>query len=285
MLFDPTDAALLVALGFGVATYGSIVGAGGGFLLVPLLLLLDPEETPRVVTTISLAVVAINGVSATIAYTRMRRIDFRSGALLSISSIPGAIAGAWATRFVPRGLFDLVFGLLLVVLAVWLLVPSRPAARLGPPPAGWIQRRFTDAAGTRYFYAFNRWPAVAIGFFGGLIGTVAGIGGGILVVPSVVAWLHFPVHVATATSAFVFMVSALTGTATHLVAGDFEFELGRILFLAMGVVLGAQVGARLSERLSRGVIIRLLSAGIGLIGVRLVLAGVTILTLKATSGA
>lgn len=279
MAFDPSEAALLVALGLAVASYGSVVGAGGGFLLVPLLLLLDPGESPRIITTISLAVVAVNGVSATLAYARMRRIDFRSGILLSVSSIPGAVAGAWATRFVPRGLFDLLFGLLLVVLAGWLLFPSRPAARLSPPATGWMQRELTDASGTTYFYAFNRWIALVIGIAGGLIGTVAGIGGGILVVPSVVAWLHFPVHVATATSAFVFMVSALTGTMTHLIAGDFEFDIEQILFLAVGVVLGAQIGARVSERLSRGVIMRLLAIGIGLIGVRLVLASFSILSL------
>lgn len=139
---------------------------------------------------------------------------------------------------------------------------------------GWVERRFTDANGTTFFYAFSRRTALLIGFADGLIAALAGIGGGILVVPAIVAWLHFPVHIATATSALVFTISALTGTAMHLVAGDFDFDLGPILFLAIGVLVGAQIGARLSGRLSQGVIVRLLAAGLGLIGVGLIFANV-----------
>jgi len=271
---EVATAALLVALGFGVSTYGSIIGAGGGFLLVPALLLLEPGESARTVTTISLAAICFNGISATVAYARLGRIDVPSGILLSASAVPGAIVGAWATRFVPRGPFDLAFGALLIVIAAYLLYPRRPAAALGPPGLGWVVRRFTDANGTTFFYAFSRRMALLIGFADGLIAALAGIGGGILVVPAIVAWLHFPVHIATATSALVFTISALTGTATHLVAGDFDFGLGPILFLAIGLLVGAQLGARLSGRLSQGLIMRLLAAGIGLIGIGLIFANV-----------
>ena len=74
------------------------------------------------------------------------------------------------------------------------------------------------------------------------------------------------------------MVSSLTGTTTHLIAGDFEFDISQVLFLSIGVVVGAQVGAHVSGRLSHGFIIRLLAAGIALIGVRLIFAGISIPT-------
>jgi uncharacterized membrane protein YfcA len=266
------SAALFVALGLGIATYGSMVGAGGGFLLVPVLLFLDPSASAAAVTTTSLAAVSANGISATVAYARLGRIDVLSGALLAASAMPGAIIGAWATRFVPRGVFDLAFGILLIAIAVYLVYPRQSAAVLAAPPAGWVQRRFTDKSGTTYFYAFRRWTALAIGYADGLLAALAGIGGGPLVVPAIVAWLHFPVHVATATSVLVFTVSALTATATHALAGDFNFGLERILLLAVGVSVGAQLGARLSGRVPHVHIMRLLAAGIGLIGIRLILA-------------
>jgi uncharacterized membrane protein YfcA len=271
---ETINVVLLVALGLSVATYGSIIGAGGGFLLVPALLLLQPGETARTVTTMSLAAIAVNGLSATTAYARLGRIDVRSGILLAASAIPGAILGAWAVRFVSRGLFDVAFGLLLVAIAAYLVYPHRSAGTLAPPQLGWVERRFTDANGTIYFYAFSRRLAFLIGFADGLIAALAGIGGGILVVPAIVAWLHFPVHIATATSAFVFTISALTGTATHVLSGDFDFALSPVVFLAIGVLAGAQIGARLSGRLSQGLIIRLLAIGIGLIGFGLIFANV-----------
>lgn len=264
------NAALLVVVGLAVATYSSIIGAGGGFLLVPLLLFLEPGESARTITTVSLAAVSVNGASATIAYARLKRIDLPSGILLAMGAVPGAVVGAWASRFVPRGLFDFAFGGLLIAIAVYLVYPRNPSATEARPRAGRLERQFTDSGGATYSYAFSRWTGVVIGFADGLIAALAGIGGGPLVVPAIVAWLHFPVHVATATSAFVFTISAVTGTATHAVAGDFDFGLERVLLLAIGLLVGAQIGARLSGRLSRGVIMRLLAAGIALIGIALI---------------
>ncbi len=264
------NAALLVVVGLAVATYSSIIGAGGGFLLVPLLLFLEPADSVPTITTISLAAVSVNGASATIAYARLKRIDLLSGILLAMGAVPGAVVGAWASRFVPRGLFDVAFGGLLIAIAVYLVYPRTPSTTVARSRAGWLERRLTDSGGATYSCAFSRWKAIAIGFADGLIAALAGIGGGILIVPAIVAWLHFPVHVATATSAFVFTISAVTGTATHAVAGDFAFGLERVLLLGIGLLVGAQIGARLSGRLSRGVIMRLLAAGIALIGIALI---------------
>src|SRR6185295_19952217 len=54
---------LLVPLGFAVGTYGTLVGAGGGFVLVPALLIIYPDESPSSITSISLAVVFFNALS------------------------------------------------------------------------------------------------------------------------------------------------------------------------------------------------------------------------------
>jgi len=76
-----------------VGTYGTLVGAGGGSVLVPILLILLPKETPATVTAISLAVVFFNAYSGTIAYMRMGRIDYRAGTLFSLAGLPGAVLG------------------------------------------------------------------------------------------------------------------------------------------------------------------------------------------------
>src|SRR4051812_45986240 len=89
-------------LGFLIATLGTLVGAGGGFLLVPILLFLMPGEDPDRITAISMAVVFFNALSGTIAYARMRRIDFKSGTRFALAALPGAALGAWATVYFPR---------------------------------------------------------------------------------------------------------------------------------------------------------------------------------------
>ena len=68
----------LVGLGLLVGAFGTLIGAGGGFVLVPVLLLLYPQDSPALVTGISLAVVFFNATSGSVAYARMGRVDFRS---------------------------------------------------------------------------------------------------------------------------------------------------------------------------------------------------------------
>jgi uncharacterized protein len=74
MSSHPVD---MIAIGFIIGTIGTLIGAGGGFLLVPILLLLDPHMAPDVVTGISLAVVFFNAASGSVAYARMGRIAYK----------------------------------------------------------------------------------------------------------------------------------------------------------------------------------------------------------------
>ena len=73
----------LAPIGLLVGAYGTLVGAGGGSVLVPVLLMMLPDKDPSTITGISLAVVFFNAYSGTIAYMRMGRIDYRAGTLFT----------------------------------------------------------------------------------------------------------------------------------------------------------------------------------------------------------
>jgi hypothetical protein len=261
-----------------VGAYGTLVGAGGGFLLVPLLLLLYPTTPPATITSISLAVVFFNAVSGSFAYARLHRIDYRTGLAFASATVPGAVLGALVVGRVTRGLFDALFGILLLLLAALIMLRPGPqiaaAAVLRP---GMTRREFSDAAGTRYEYAFRMWQGILISVGAGFVSSLLGIGGGIIQVPAMVLVLHFPPHIATATSNFILAIMAFSGTVVHLVNHDLAPGSGlyRALFLAAGVIPGAQVGARLSQRLQGTLITRLLAIALAVVGVRLLLSAVT----------
>ena len=272
----------LLPLGLIVGAFGTLIGAGGGFILVPVLLLLYPNEKTDLITGISLAVVFFNALSGSLAYSRMKRIDYKSGIIFSIATIPGAIFGALSTSYVPRRVFDLTFGILMILGSVLLVLstkrrraalqsqlePSRPET----PKPGWTAREFADALGIRYRYAYNPWVGVLLSSFIGFISSLLGVGGGFIHVPAMTRLLNFPVRVATATSQFVLAVMALTGTLVHIVNGVFVHGVRRTLILALGVVIGAQFGAALSNHVRGRMIIRGLAAGLALVGLRLILA-------------
>lgn len=249
--------ALLAPLGFVIGMYGTLVGAGGGSLLVPALLLLFPKQSPATLTAMSLAVVFFNAYSGTIAYIRMGRVDYRAGTLFTLASLPGAAVGVLLVREVPRTVFEPVFGTLLLGLGAFLFVSP-----LGATPGAGVER-----AGDR------RASATQIGAIGsayiGVLSSLLGIGGGIIHVPFLIRVLRMPPHVATATSHFVLTFVALTATGTHLMIGHLDKELPATMYLAVGVMMGAPLGASLSAKLHGSVIVRLLALALCLVGLRL----------------
>jgi len=262
---------LFLALGFAVGTYGTLIGAGGGFVLMPVLLLLYPNENPEKLTSISLAVVFMNALSGSAAYAPMKRIDYKSGLLFAVATVPGAIVGALNTSHVPRRQFDTIFGILLIVAAVFLALRpdlQRPG-RTKDIGKFWTKRHLVEADGTISDYAFNPVFGIVLSLFVGYVSSFLGIGGGIIHVPALVYFLHFPVHVATSTSHFILAIMALTGTMVHVLNGVLTNGVHHLILLSIGVVLGAQVGAHLSQLMKGGWIIRSLSVALGLVGIRI----------------
>lgn len=262
-----------MALGFVTGAFGTLIGAGGGFVLVPALLLIYPHDSPELITSVSLAVVFFNALSGTGAYAAMRRVDYKSGALFASAMIPGAVLGALTTSLIPRRVFDCVFGVLLVVMSTYLMVSgvgSRPHHH--HKSRGGVTRRVVERDGTVHVYHFNAPLGFVISLVVGYVSGLLGIGGGIIHVPLLVGLLAFPVHVATATSHFMLAVMSLAGTLTHIATGTFAHGVHRTAYLAIGVILGAQVGARLSDRIKGRWIIRSLAIALALVGVRLLFA-------------
>ena len=272
--FSPAEYIGFVALGFGVGAYGTLIGAGGGFVLMPLLLLMHPHENPERLTAISLAVVFANALSGSAAYARMERVDFRSGLMFAAAAIPGAIVGALQTSLVSRGLFNIIFSVVIILVAVAMAL--RPTLehnpRGGHPLSRWETTRcLVEANGAEHVWTF--YPVIGIGmsFFVGYFSSFLGIGGGIIHVPALVWLLHFPVHIATATSHFILAIMALSGTLVHVWTGALAHNWQETGTLAVGVLFGAQLGAYFSNRVKSAWIIRSLAVALGLVGVRILL--------------
>lgn len=265
---------LLGFLLFGVVvgTYGTLVGAGGGFIIVPILLLVY-HATPQQASGTSLAVVFANALSGTLAYVRQRKIDYQTGWRFALATVPGAVAGVYLQTFFSGRFFSALFGVLLLVIALFLnLRPDATRATLhrlggGPLPPGFVRRSLTDAHGEQYDYAFNMRGGLALSFAVGFLSSILGIGGGIIHVPAMVFLFDFPAHLATATSHFVLAATSFVGTAGNLAAGRILY--GPAAAMALGAFGGARLGAAISLRVRGTAIVRVLSLALVLVGLRL----------------
>jgi uncharacterized membrane protein YfcA len=262
---------LLIPLGSVIATYGTLVGAGGGILVVPALLLLYPYESPNTIASISLAVIFFNAVSGSLAYGHMHRIDYRAGLLFASASVPAGFMGAYFTSFLSRRTFDLSFSALVLALAAFIFLRPTPAHHEHQPTGRETIHRLTDFKGNSFVWSFSSRLGVLLSFGIGLVSSMLGIGGGPFYVTMLVYSLHFPLHVATATTQFMLMIISLSWSSAHLIAGGFQSGIFRTLFLGVGVLVGAQLGAQLSQRVTGAVISRVMAVGLVLIGIRLIL--------------
>ena len=110
-----------------------------------------------------------------------------------------------------------------------------------------------------------------VGFFA----TLLGIGGGVIHVPVMITVLQFPVHVAVATSHFVLVFTSTVGQRRPPLEWRFHgINLVRTALLAIGVIPGAQVGARLAQRFGGPAIVRFLAVALVALGIRLIYSGV-----------
>lgn len=241
------DLALLALLGFGVGGLGTILGIGGGFIVVPFLLFFY-GFAPGWAAGTSLLVVLINSLSGSLAYLRQRRVDILMALVFTLGSVPGSILGSVSTASMSGGQFRIYYAAMLLAAAIYLIFKSRLRGGEGGILRARQGRRFIDSSGREYVYSFSFSLVLASALFSGFIAGFFGVGGGIVNVPVMVILLGVPAHVATATSHLVLVVTSATGIATHAALGHVNLFIGG--FIGLGALFGAQVGARASQRLS-----------------------------------
>lgn len=270
---------ICLLIGLAAAMLGSIVGLGGGIILVPSLLILS-SLTPLfdwadagTIVGISLVVMIFTAMSSTISYAKSNRIDYKSGFYFIAGSIPGGIAGAWLNKLVETEMFSLYLGIFMIVIFFLFLFKKEPEnleERKNTSHKGKVYRNI-QIGDTNYQYSFSPITAVAIAFIVGILSGFFGIGGGSLMVPTMILLFHFPPHIATATSMFMILALSTVSSFTHIMLGHIEWVY--VWAFIPGAWLGGVLGARINRHLSGKAVEYLLRAVLILIGVRLIWQG------------
>lgn len=245
---------VLPAAGFFVGIIAAIAGVGGGIVIVPLLAVLFRFLPQHAVGT-SLASIIFTALASTLSYARQKRIFYRTGLLLAITTVPGAYVGAYLTTVISPRHLGLIFGLFLLLISLRMMLARKQrramfaeeaASRaLLAPDSLPLPSGMTDAELVRTARVVV--PGVGLSFFSGLASGFLGIGGGVLGVPVMNLVMHIPIHFATATSMFTMIFTSAAGVAKHALAGHVHW--GPALLLALGTMFGARVGADASRRI------------------------------------
>lgn len=266
MISDGIEHLGLVSVGLAIGAYATAIGAGGGFLITPLLLVRYVNAAPAEITSASLLVVALSSSLSTALMGRARRIDWPVASLLAASAVPGALLGGALIGLVPRTLFAWSIAFLLSVLAVYLVWRPK-AAYVEPFRLGWL-REFRDGRGDVFLYTVPRLRGAAASGLAAFVASVAGIGGGPFYVPLATRVLRIPHPLAVPAAHFAIATLAATVVLYHAFAGNFGEPLKDVVWIGVGVIAGNPVGQRINRRFGEGPLTRLFAAGLLAVAVR-----------------
>jgi len=236
------------------STFGSMVGLGGGFLMVPLLRIVYGME-PSIAAGTSLVLVVANSFSGSLAYFRQRRVNVRTSLLIAAGGFPASIAGAILVSHISGLFFDIAYAVFLIVVGYDVIVNRRHR----------LAARETAAAAA----GIPAWRAIAIGCIVGLVSSLFGIGGGVVVVPALLYFSTLPPHAISATSHFAILLTSPVGVASHALLHD--IKLAYAVPLVAGGLTGGQIGAALAHRISSSTLMKLLGAALAIAAASLVL--------------
>ena len=250
---------LLLILGFGAGLLGALTGIGGGVLLTPLLALHFGIPIRQAIGTSLVAVITTSAASSSVHLQR-HTTDIRLGMTLELATSLGAAVMAYLVGYFNRSFLEGLFAAFLLYSAITLLWGRKPKTELGDEssPALWGNGDVVIP-----HYEPKRYP-LGLGASLALSGLL-GIGGGPIKVPVMMIFMDVPLIVATATSNFMIGVTAAASAIVYYRRGDILVEVAAPL--AVGVFLGSLLGARLSPRIHKKVVVYLL------VGVMFYLAG------------
>ena len=214
----------LIPLGFAAGLLGSIIGLGGGIIIVPVLTFFG--FSPALVASNSIFAVFSNAIASSISYAKQRRIEYSIGLKLGLLSIPGTVVGAFISSEITPSIFKILFALILISASIYIFFKRK------------IEQKNYNLSKQIMILA------IGASFVAGIISGLFGVGGGIIFVPLMVVAMGLSMKNAAPTSQFILLFASGSALVTHTILGHPDFY--QALLLATGAFVGGLVGARLS---------------------------------------
>jgi uncharacterized membrane protein YfcA/uncharacterized membrane protein len=252
--FSYLTIALIFVGAIAAGLLGSLVGLGGGVLIVPLLTLAFGFPIYFAIGASIISVIATSSGAAA-AYVRDHLTNLRVGMFLELATTTGAICGAFLAGLLAPGILAVIFGVILLISAAPLLFKlgeELPKGVKNDRWASWLRlsSSYPDShLGRDVSYSVTRTPlGLGMMYIAGLISGLLGIGSGTFKVLAMDTIMRLPMKVSTTTSNFMIGVTAAASAGIYFSRGDIPPIIAAPV--ALGILIGALIGARLLLHLS-----------------------------------
>jgi len=258
----------MIAGGFAAGLFGSLLGLGGGVLIVPLLTLGFGLPLREAVGVSLVAVIVTSSASAGV-YLERHVANLRLGMTLELFTAAGALVGGLVAFALSEQVLAGLFTVLLVYTAFTMARRrdvANPSSELTPVDTPDSEQPSTEpmpADGLDHPYAVrNLGRGIAGSLFAGVVSALLGIGGGLIKVPLMNVAMGIPLRVAAATSNLMIGITAAASAIIYLLRGGIDpYVAGPT---AVGVFVGASLGSRTAHRIDVRVL-RMLFVGVLLV--------------------
>ncbi|MFH1905566.1 MAG: sulfite exporter TauE/SafE family protein [bacterium] len=235
-----------------------LLGMGGGAILVPVLLFIFRLSIKEAIGT-SLCIIVLTAISAIIVHWKEKQVNLKLAIVMALSGVIGAQLGSYLNKIIPDNIIKLIFTVVVIIFGFKMWIGTNNGG-------GKI-----SAANNTSNIRFNKSLALILGLIAGTASGLLGIGGALIMVPVMHIFLCIPMNICVGTSLFIVFFNSLSGVVGYIARGDTNLKLA--ILIAIGSVVAAPFGAKLSVKISREKLRKIFA-------VVLVLAGIAILFKK-----
>lgn len=259
--------ALIVLIGWLAGVASGMFGIGGGIIIVPALILLANFSIVQANGTSLAALLLPVGLPAVLAYHHQKLVHWKAAFSLAGGLLIGVVGGALIALALPQDILKRLYGLFLLYMAWRFIDPQalwrdfqrrrRAQPNNDPPPAP------LDGSTKPISILWM----IGLGVLAGISSGMFGIGGGNIIVPILVAFLGFDQKLAIGTSlAALLLPVGLPGVLLYGRAGQLDWQVA--FPLALGLLAGVLVGARITISLPSYTIKRIYGVFLFIMGLR-----------------
>lgn len=259
-----------ILIGFLSAVLAGMFGVGGAGLSTPALRMFL-GASPAIALGTPLPVTIPTAGSAALTYWRRGLVETRVAGMACVTGVVGAVGGAFITKYLNLHYLMILTGVFILYVAAMTL--KRGISGDGPPSdldekpcePHEAEDQVVAEGNEETRIGGGAWLVLGIGFTAGFFSGLLGLGGGVVLIPGFMYLLHMPIRRAFATSLAVIAVIAIPGTIVHSLLGHIDWTL--VLYLVIGAIPGAWLGARLNLRTAERALYIAFGALLGIFGV------------------
>lgn len=214
---------LYFVIALAASSIGSMLGIGGGVIIVPILISIGITKELASVSS-SLTVCAMSIISS-YTYFRRKQGNIKTAVIIACGSIPGSYLGVHLNSMVSPKLFNVLFAVLLSILLILMFIKDKlPKLNLG------------------------NISKIIFGIIIGILAGMFGIGGGPITVPVLLVFFALQQKEVSGTSSYITLITAFTSVVSNVVKGNNNMELA--IFMIPGAIIGSQIGTFFNKRMN-----------------------------------